>query len=235
MPVDLSRKGIKLNTMYPITIKDSIDSINCRINFNIIDLIYLSLIRKNNVNKTDYYDKLYDFLEVREKYYEALRNGKKIDIIKQDRCYRFVKINELINGSIRLEITGVSTKQWKQYFWICKKYTALRKEGVEKKYIDKARGKKEQFQNLIFRKIDNMEMSEETCTLYRKLSAYLFEEELSKLYRDKGEECVKFIKEINKGELEGLWKADKSKFNEMYRLSYELLKQMKEIKEHKEK
>ena len=178
----MSRNEPKLNTMYPITIKDDTNSVSCRINFNIIDFIYLSLIRKNNANKTDYYDKLYDFLSVREKYYEALRNGKKIDKIKQDRCYRFVKVNELINGSMRLEITGVSTKQWKQYFWICKKYTALRKAGVDKKYINKARKQKEQFQNLIFRKIGNMEMSVETCSLYRKLSEYLFEDELSKLY-----------------------------------------------------
>lgn len=106
----MSRNEPKLNTMYPITIKDDTNSVSCRINFNIIDFIYLSLIRKNNANKTDYYDKLYDFLSVREKYYEALRNGKKIDKIKQDRCYRFVKVNELINGSMRLEITGVSTK-----------------------------------------------------------------------------------------------------------------------------
>lgn len=231
MSVNLSRNEPKLNTMYPITIKDDTNSVSCRINFNIIDFIYLSLIRKNNANKTDYYDKLYDFLSVREKYYEALRNGKKIDKIKQDRCYRFVKVNELINGSMRLEITGVSTKQWKQYFWICKKYTALRNAGVDKKYINKARKQKEQFQNLIFRKIDNMEMSVETCSLYRKLSEYLFEDELSKLYRAKGEEWTKFIKEINKSELEGLWKTDKSKFNEIYRLLYGLLKQMKEMKE----
>ena len=75
-----------------------------------------------------------------------------------------------------------------------------------------------------------MEMSEETCSLYRKLSVYLFEGELSKLYRAKGEECAKFIKEISKSELVGLWKTDKSKFNETYRLLYGLLKQMKEIK-----
>ena len=231
MSVNLSRNEPKLNTMYPITIKDDTNSVSCRINFNIIDFIYLKKKKKNNANKTDYYDKLYDFLSVREKYYEALRNGKKIDKIKQDRCYRFVKVNELINGSMRLEITGVSTKQWKQYFWICKKYTALRKAGVDKKYINKARKQKEQFQNLIFRKIDNMEMSVETCSLYRKLSEYLFEDELSKLYRAKGEEWTKFIKEINKSELEGLWKTDKSKFNEIYRLLYGLLKQMKEMKE----
>ena len=231
MSVNLSRNEPKLNTMYPITIKDDTNSVSCRINFNIIDFIYLSLIRKNNANKTDYYDKLYDFLSVREKYYEALRNGKKIDKIKQDRCYRYVKVNELINGSIRLEITGVSTKQWKQYFCICKKYTALRKTGVDKKYINKARKQKEQFQNLIFRKIDNMEISEETCSLYRKMSVYLFEDDLSKHYRTKGEGWNKFIKEISKSELEGLWKTDKSKFNEIYRLLYGLLKQMKEIKE----
>ena len=108
----------------------------------------MSLNRKNNANKTDYYDILYVFLEVREKYYEALRNGKKIDKIKQDRCYRYVKVNELINGSMRLEITGVSNKQWKQYFWICKKDTVLRKAGGDKKYINKARKQKEQFQNM---------------------------------------------------------------------------------------
>ena len=96
MSVNLSRKEPKLNTMYPITINDSISSINCRINFNIIDFIYLSLIRKNNANKTDYYNKLYDFLTVGEKYYEALRNGKKIDIIKHDRCYRFVKVCTIV-------------------------------------------------------------------------------------------------------------------------------------------
>lgn len=231
MSVNLSRKEPKLNTMYPITINDSISSINCRINFNIIDFIYLSLIRKNNANKTDYYDKLYDFLTVGEKYYEALRNGKKIDIIKHDRCYRFVKVNELINGRIRLEINGVSIKQWKQYFWIYKKYTAWRNAGVDKKNINRAKKQKEQFQSLIFRKIDNMEMSEETCSLYRKLSVYLFEDELSQLYRAKGEEWTEFIKEIHKSELEGLWKTDKSKFNEIYRLLYGLLKQMKEMKE----
>lgn len=107
----------------------------------------------------------------------------------------------------------------------------MRKTGVDKKYINRARKQKEQFQNLIFRKIENMEMSVETCSLYRKLSEYLFEDELSKLYRAKGEEWTKFIKEINKSELEGLWKTDKSKFNEIYRLLYGLLKQMKEMKE----
>ena len=63
------------------------------------------------------------------------------------------------------------------------------------------------------------------------MSGYLFEDELSKLYRAKGEEWTKFIKEINKSELEGLWKTDKSKFNEIYRLLYGLLKQMREMKE----
>ena len=124
-----------------------------------------------------------------------------------------------------------SSFSWKQYFWICKKYTALRKAGVDKKYINKARKQKEQFQNLIFRKIDNMEMGEETCSLYRKMSVYLFEDDLLKQYRTKGEEWNKFIKEISKSELEGLWETDKSKFNEIYRLLYGLLKQMKEIKE----
>ena len=38
--IDLTRKIPKLNTMYPITKADSVDTINCRINFNIIDFIY---------------------------------------------------------------------------------------------------------------------------------------------------------------------------------------------------
>ena len=76
-----------------------------------------------------------------------------------------------------------------------------------------------------------MKMDEETCSLYRKLSVYLFEDDLSKQYRTKGEEWTKFIKKISKSEIEGLWKTDKNKFNEIYRLLYGLLKQMKEIKE----
>lgn len=190
-----------------------------------------SLIRKNNVNKTVYYDKLYHFLAIGEKYYEALRSGKKIDKIKQDKCFHFVQVNELINGSIRLEITGVSTKQWEQYFWSCKKYTALRKAGADKKYIDRARKRKDRFQTHILRKIDNMEMNEEACSLYRNLSVHLFENEFSNMCRAKGEEWAEFIQEISKSELEGLWKTDKNKFNEIGRLLYDLLRQMKEIKE----
>ena len=236
MSIDFIRKELKLNTMYPITINDNVNSVNCRINFNIIDFIYLSIVRKNNANKTDYYDRLYDFLDIRESYYEGLRKGKKIDKIKQDKTYRYVKINELIDadassGKTKLEITGVSTKQWKQYFWICKKYSELNKIGAEKVYIKKAKMRKEQFQKMILRKIDNMEMSEGACVLYRELSNYLFADKLPKLYRDKGDDRIEFIKEISKSELEGLWKNDKNKFNEMHRLVYGLFKQMKEIKE----
>lgn len=236
MSIDFIRKEPKLNTMYPITIKDNVNSVNCRINFNIIDFIYLSIVRKNNANKTDYYDRLYDFLDIRESYYEALRKGKKIDIIKQDRVYRYVKINELIdvdagNGKTKLEIKGVSTKQWKQYFWICKKYSELNRMGADKVYIKKAKMRKEQFQKMILRKIDNMEMSEDACTLYRELSYFLFADKLPKLYRDKGDKKIEFLKEISQSELEGLWQSDKNKFNEMYRLLYGLIKQMKKIKE----
>lgn len=233
MSVNLSRKEPKLNSMYPITIKDSTDSINCRINFNIIDFLYLSLIRKNNCNKTDYYEKLYDFLAIGENYYEALRNGKKIDIIKQDKLFRYVKTNELINGNIRLEIAGVSAKQWRKYFWICKKYTKLKKAGADRKYVDEARKRKEQFQKLILRKIDHMEMNEEACSIYRKLSVYLFEDELSKLYRSKGEGWLEFLKGINENDLEGLLQTDRNRFNEVYRQFYKVLVQMKELKKSK--
>ena len=233
MSVDLSRKEPKLNSMYPITIKDSTDSINCRINFNIIDFLYLSLIRKNNCNKTDYYEKLYDFLAIGENYYEALRNGKKIDIIKQDKSFRYVKTNELINGNIRLEIAGVSAKQWKKYFWICKKYTNLKKAGADRKYVDEARKRKEQFQKLILRKIDHMEMNEKACYIYREMSVYLFEDELSKLYRSKGESWLEFLKGITRNDLEGLLQTDKKRFNEVYRQFYTVLLQMKELKNNK--
>ena len=233
MSVNLSRKEPKLNSMYPITIKDSTDSINCRINFNIIDFLYLSLIRKNNCNKTDYYEKLYDFLAIGENYYEALRNGKKIDIIKQDKSFRYVKTNELINGNIRLEIAGVSAKQWKKYFWICKKYTNLKKAGADRKYVDEARKRKEQFQKLILRKIDHMEMNEKACYIYREMSVYLFEDELSKLYRSKGESWLEFLKGITRNDLEGLLQTDKKRFNEVYRQFYTVLMQMKELKNNK--
>lgn len=230
MVINLTRKEPKLNTMYPITIHDSEQSIACRISFNIIDFIYLSIVRKNNANKTDYYPQLYDFLSVGEKYYEALRNGKKVDKIRRDRSYRFVEVNKIISGSIRLEMTGVSVKQWEQYFSICKKYNALCKAGVDKKYINKAGKRKKQFQNLIFRKIDNMEMSEEACHLYRKLAEYLFEDKLSKVYRAKGKEWIKFMEEISGSELEGLWKTDKNMFNELCRSSYDLCMKLKQIK-----
>lgn len=231
MSVDLTRKEPKLNSMYRITKADSITSINCRINFNIIDLMYTNLIRKLDRNKTLHYAELYEFLDIKETYYENLRNGKKIDIIEQDRSFRYVKINKLINGEDRLEIKGVSTKQWKRYFWICRKYTQLKKEGADAKYIKEAKHRKTAFLKMVLSKIDNMEMNESACNIYRKLSKHLLEDELSKRCRQEGDSWLTALSGITKSGLEGLWRADKQMYNEVYRTLYNVIKQMKEVKE----
>ncbi len=231
MIIDLTRKIPKLNSMYRITKKDSESSINCRINFNIIDFIYTYIIRKNNSNKTLHYDKLYEFLDVKETYYENYRNGKKIEAIEHDRAFRHVKINKLVNGEDRLEIVGVSAKQWKRYFWICEKYAQLKKEGADVKYIKEAKHRKDAFQELVFSKIDNMEMNESACNIYRKLTKHLFENELSKRYRQEGDEWLTALAGISKSSLEGLWKADRQKYNEICRTLCNVYKQMKEVKE----
>lgn len=240
MVVDLTRKEPKLNTMYPITIHDSEQSIACRINFKIIDFLYLSMTRKHKEHKKARNDDLYNFLDIAESYYEALRNGKKIEKIKQHRDFQHVQTNELITGDgsrgqIKLQINGVSTKQWKKYFWICKKYSKLRKMGADQKYVNEARRRKQQFEKCVLEKIENLEMNEATCSIYSDLWKCLYENEESKKYRNRGVTISKSLQKIKGSDLQVVWEVDKDRFNEIKSKVDALHEQMEKIEKQHQK
>lgn len=222
--IDLTRKVPKLNTMYKITQADSVDTINCRINFNIIDFIYRSLLQKVDGNKTSYYENLYEFLDIGESYYEKLKNGSKVDVIKQDKSYRNVKINDLITGASKLQINGISQKQWKRYFWMCKKIKDLKKISADKSLIEEAENRKRKFEQVILKRIDNKEMNSLAINIYDKMSKEIFMTSVQKRSIGKADRWIEIIDEICVSDLEIIYSLDKKKYQELRKVIVEKAK-----------
>lgn len=215
--------------MYRITKADSIDTINCRINFNIIDFIYTSLVQKVDSTKTAYYRELYDFLNIGESYYEKLKNGTKVDVIKQDKCYRNVKINELVTGVSNLQINGISQKQWKKYFWICKKIRQLKSSSSDKRLLAEAERRKRNFERLVLKKISNKEMNSIAVNIYDKMSKEIFLTSAQKKAIKDADSWIKVINEIDVSDLEILYSADEKKYQELRKKIVEKTRDMQMI------
>lgn len=224
--VNLTRSTPKLNSMYRVTINSSKTTINCRINFKIIDFMYESLMKKADLNKSAYIGKLRDFMDIGEKQYEALRNGDRVTECKWDKSYNHIKTYKLISDELHLELKDVSVKDWKRYFWISEKLKELNKKGADKSLIAKAKGQKNSFEAKVFDKIDNKEMNKEACIIYSKLVDFLFEDELSRKCKEDADRWLRILEEIHTSDLEQLLIADKNKYKQLQRALQNKLKIM---------
>ncbi len=227
--VNLTRSIPKLNSMYRVTINSSKTTINCRINFKIIDFMYESMMKKAGFNKSAYIDKLYEFMNIGEKQYEALRNGDRVTECKWDKSYRNIKTYKLISDELHLELNGVSVKQWKRYFWILKKLKELRKGSADKSLIAEAERQKSNFEKKVFDKISNKEMNKEASIIYNKLADYLFKDELSRKCKEDADRWLRILEEIHTSDLEQLLIADKNKYKQLRMVLHNKLKIMQEI------
>lgn len=229
--VSLERNEPKLTTIYPVTKNDSERSINCRINFTIIDFMYESLIKDVGKTKTGYYKNLYAFLGLGQYSFEGLRNGSKADEIKWDRTYEYVKTDKLVSGEYILEITGITQKQWRGYFSNFKKIAELKEANADEKYISIVKEWKKEFEQIVFEKIRNKEMNEIAMDIYNKMSMVLFKKQLEKKSIQMAESWIKCLSDISTSDLEILYLFDREKFDKLYKNLCITAKKMEEIKQ----
>ena len=235
MSINLTKCKPKLNVMY--------GNLDMSINFIVIDFIYGYLIEQHGKTREELDEKLYELLGIGETNYHNFVNCKRNEPLKYEMGYNNQHAYKMSEGIVKLEIDGISRKQWRRYIDMRKRYQRLRdknsydrktfaaedcdRAGVQAKEII---NRYKKYKKYIHNKIKNKEMNRAACDFYELLERGLFVSKECSDYRKIADSWVKNISMMSSGNLYGLWKTDRNRYNELLQILQSKVVEMKKLK-----